>query len=496
MFTQRMSDRLKILRMQNRTLGRLSITSGSLFAYATSIALGVASLLIATWLWCCWCSFPANPWNDLRVAPAVAWHHGISIYSSAADGPVSTWIYGPLPLLLMWPAGLATSAAGALQIAGAIHITLTVAALTFTCMLWPASPQAKSKPQYWQRRIAAALFCVLLVRSQSSGYQVYCVDAPGLVFGLFALLSLSHRRYWIAATCAAAAAACKQTLISVALAELIWLFVAVSPRAAWCQLGRCLAVGFAMAVIAVSCVGGPGLWHTMVELPGRLPWTEPAARIRDCASYLLIYVALPCAVMIIWRDFFFRRNSPLILPSIAFLCALPLGMVGFLKIGGNVNSLHSFWLWFPPCLAALTTGKFFDRLGDQGSLVLAMGTVAVASVWLQISDLSVLPRVQAYREATYLAARLPEKIWFPLNPLITLYSDGRFYHDLDGLCERSTAGQPLTDEHFAAHIPRTRQASATLLPVGWGLWGSTEGRLPKDTPVRAFGMWRIDGYLE
>ena len=213
----------------------------ALFNKATWISLGCALVLSAVWLWCCWCSFPGIPWNDTRVAPAVALHKGISIYSLANSGPVSTWIYGPLPLLVMWPAGLASNATRAIEVAGAM---------------------------------------------------------------------------------------------------------------------------------------------------------------------------------------------------------------------------------------------------------------ALASLWLKISRLPVLPNVQAYREGTYLAARMPEKIWFPLHPLVTLYSDGRFYHDLDGLCERTFAGQRPTDPHFFAHVPRQRRVSATLLPVGWGLADIAEGRLPPDNPVRTFGLWRLDGVPE
>lgn len=158
--------------------------------------------------------------------------------------------------------------------------------------------------------------------------------------------------------------------------------------------------------------------------------------------------------------------------------------------------MHSFWLWFPPTLVALLTDRSFARLGQGGCLALAMLAAAVASLWLQLSTLRVRPNVQAYQEAAELAARLPEKIWFPLHPLVTLYSDHRFYHDYDGLGERVAAGQRLTDEHYFAHMPRHRQVIATLLPIGWGPADLGEARLPPNTPVTTFGHWRLDGTLD
>ncbi len=431
----------------------------------------------------------------MRIAPAVALHHGISAYSTATAGPVSTWTYGPMPLLLLWPAGLASSAIGAIEIAGAIHIGLTLIALTLTSVYWPAPLEAATSARDRQIRLAAALLCVLLVRNETSGYVVYCVDAPGIIFGLLALLTLARRRYWLAAGCAAAAAACKQTLLGVGLAQFVWLFATVSPHAAWRHVGRCVLAGSAIAIAAMGYFGIPGLWYVLIGLPSRFPWAPLLPRISDHATYLLLHVVLPILVMLVWRRFFFSRRSPGLLPAIAFFCALPFSLAAFFKNGGNVNSLHSFWFWFPPTLILVTTGKSFARLGHLGCLALAVATLVLASLWLQISVLPVLPSVQAYREATYLAARLPGKIWFPTQPLVTLYSDGRLYHDLDGLRVRTIAGQTITDEHFFAYIPAKRQATATLLPIGWGWAGPGEARLPPDTPTMTFGLWQIDGRL-
>lgn len=530
--------------MPARPSGIISPATDRLLSLATGLTLGAAALLTVVWLWCCWCNFPAFPWNDIRVAPAVALHHGISVYSPANSGPASTWIYGPMPLIVLWPAGLARSAIGAIEIAGSIHIGFTVLALTLTCLLWPATavplplskhsaqaaperiggtrppdgsarcapekmrPEAAFHPDQlhghgsagagptWPRRLTAALLCVLLVRNQTSGYLVYCADATGLAFGLLSLLALARRQFWLAAWGVAAAAACKQTLVGVGVAQLAWLALTVSPRAAGQHFVRQLLAGSVLAITAIGYFGAPGLWHTMVEIPSRFPWVAVSDRLREHRPYLLLHVALPVALMLGGRKYFLAPSAPALLPALAFGCTLPLSIAGFMKIGGNVNSLHGFWLWFPPVLAAGVQGDILGRLGRYCSLALALLALLVASLWLQTSRLSALPNVQAYREATYLAGRMPEKIWFPMHPLVTLYSDGRLYHDSDGLRERAFAGQAVTAEHFFAQMPRLRQASATLLPVGWGLADLADARLPADTPVTSFGQWRVDGRLE
>jgi hypothetical protein len=480
--------------MQNLPGRKRTDATGSLLGWLTIATLILAVLLTGIWLWSCWCSFPSIPWNDIRIAPAVALHHGISIYSPRDNGPVSTWIYGPLPLFLLWPAGLASTALGAIEIGGAIHIGFTVFGVTLICLLWPAETGKTPPTQNWPLRLAAAVICVLLVRSEAAGYLVYTADAPGVVLGLLSLLALSRGHPWTAAGCAAAAVACKLTLLGVGAAQVVWMLVRFSPRAAAQQLARCVVAGVMLAGPAVIFFGGPGLWHTMIELPGRFPWAPVlSARLGLYAGHLVLYVGMPLAVMIFWRRFFFSRESSLLLSSLAFLFLLPLGIAAILKIGGNVNSLDSFGLWLPPTLVVLVTGRTFARFGPAGRLALAASSAALASLWLQLTPLRMQPNTQAYREAMYLAARLPKKIWFPLHPLVTLYSDGRFYHDFDGLGERVLAGQRLTDEHYFAHMPAHRQVIATLLPIGWGPADTAEARIPKDTPVNRFGNWRLDG---
>lgn len=484
------------LGMRVRIPEKAIASAHSLLGRSTWLILALAGLLTVTWLWSCWCSFPSIPWNDIRVAPAVALHHGISIYSVAGAGPVSTWVYGPMPMLLLWPAGLASSAIGAMETAGAIHIGLTVLTFALTCAFWPVPPGPEAKSQDKQRRLAAAILCVLLVRNDAAGYIVYNADAPGVVFGLLALLAMSRRLDWAAAVCAVSAMACKQTLLGVALAQFIWLFLTVSPRAAWQQLGRCVVVGALFAVAAVAYFGWSGLWHTMIEIPSRFPWAAIPGRLTYHTSYLLLHIGLPILVMVIWRRFFFSRNSPVLLPALAFFCTLPLSFAGFLKIGGNVNSLHSFWLWFPPTLVALVSGRSYARFSASGCLALAILAGIIASTWIQFSTLRVRPNDQAYHEAAFLARRLPGKIWFPMHPIITLYSDGRFYHDFDGLGERVLADQRLTNEQYFAHMPPDRQITATLLPFGWGPADPAEARLPPGTPVSTFGFWRLEGTFD
>jgi hypothetical protein len=80
-----------------------------------------------------------------------------------------------------------------------------------------------------------------------------------------------------------------------------------------------------------------------------------------------------------------------------------------------------------------------------------------------------------------------------MHPSVTLYSDGRFYHDFDGILERTIAGQRLSDAHFFSGLPARHRVTATLLPIGWGPADQTEARLPSNLPVSVYGNWQLQG---
>lgn len=478
--------------MPNGTPGKSSASTDAAFNRMTWMALALATLLTALWLWSCWCSFPGNPWNDIRLSPAVALHLGISVFQPPGTGPASTWAYGPLPPLVMWPAGLASTARGALEAGGALHIGLWLLAFALIGRFWPATNPPDSPVRDWQRRLAAVLLCVLLLRNEVAGYTVYTADATGMIFALLGSLALVRDRYWLAAFCASAAVACKQIMVGVGAAQVLWLFLAVSPREALRHIGRGAVTAIALALLMVLLFDGRGLWQILFEMPAKYRWAPSIqARIAERIPYLLVHVAAPVVLMIAARRFFLARQSPGLLPSLSFLCTLPLCFAGFLKNGGNINSLHSFWLWFPPALIAVVTARPFARFGAAGCLALAILPVAVASLWLQTTRLRLRPNVQAYVEAAELTQQLPHQVWFPMNPIVTLYSDRRLYHDYDGLLVYAHCGYRPDDTQYAAWMPRHRKVVATLLPVGWGPANTAEARLPADAVVRTFGTWQL-----
>ena len=98
----------------------------------SSFALVATTLGMIGYLWGAWCEFPFHPWNDVRLAPAFAVRHGINPYPLLEGGPLFTWIYGPVGILVNLPATWATTALGAIQTASVLNALTVLAPLAMT----------------------------------------------------------------------------------------------------------------------------------------------------------------------------------------------------------------------------------------------------------------------------------------------------------------------------------------------------------------------------
>jgi hypothetical protein len=457
---------------------------------ATHLVVLFACALLAVWLWSRICRFPSIPWNDMRLAPTIALSQGWPVYPSAVEGTINTWMYGPLPLLFFWPATWAETAADALMVAAVLNAALTLVPLAFVCFCWPT---ATSPSKNIVGRTAAFLLCLALWPELH--YSVHFSDnlavACGLLSNLMLVRARTSRELWVIAFVATAAIACKQISLGIPLAQVLWIGMTIGRRAAMLQVMRCVVAGALIGGAAIMTFGWQGLWFTLVEVPGGLVWApEPVKRMLMVAGELALYIGLPAVIMIVRRRTF--AQPTLLLPALAWICVLPLGLAGFLKVGGWINSIYSFVLWFPPVITTFLTAQFPERRLRIAQLTAAVIAAAVASVRVtQEQDLPLRPQTAAYRDAERLVVQFPGALWFPVHPLITLYSDRRYYHDEDGLYARVKANKVITPSHANNHLPSAMRGMA--FRNGWSDWGIARSMLPPSSRGSDLGYWTLWG---
>jgi hypothetical protein len=456
------------------------------------VLLALAAAATLTWLWVCWCLFPISVWNDVRLAPSLALLRGVSFYPPQDAGSVTTWMYGPLPAILWAPAALASTAKGAVLAAGTLNVLFNLAAIGATVALWPSSLTRA-------QRLAAGLLATVIWPFAS--FQYLQADNVAIALGLIASLVLVRAtrpaHHWFAALLAVAPIACKQTSVGIAAAQILWLAVTQGRAATRRHVLRCAVAGLALAAVVAGPLDWRGIWFNMVTVPGNLPWApNPVGRAVDMTPELLVQIGVPVALMLLgWRRIF-TRDSRLLLPSLVWLCTLPPNVAAFFKFGGTLNSLQGFSLWLPAAL--LWLGDAAQARPALARRVVALGAIAtmvIAGVRFQrLTAFPTAPATRHYDQAAQLAKEFPGQIWFPWNPLVTAYSEGKFYHAEDGLYMRYLAGRALTPGHTFAGLPPKLQVIA--LPRGGTHWGVALALRPANAQTQDFAYWTLHSWPE
>ena len=440
-------------------------------------------------LWTSLCFFPLPEWNSVRLAPSFMLRFGTTPYPGLDGGALTTWIYGPVPLLLNLPATLAHDSIAALLIAEVITLLCAVGPAALAVLAGPSPDAAATRTD----RTWALLLCLSLW--PNPGLHYIQADNAAVAFGLLSNWLLArrragaHARWGTAALCAALAVWSKQTALGLVLAQSLWLACSAGRAAAVRHAVACAACGLALGGIFVVWFGFDGLWLNLVRIPGRIPFAPDfLERTLAFKLHLAGYVLLPAALLVFAGHAIWRRDSEWLLPVLCWLCLLPAGLVATYRIGGATNSLNAFLYLLPPATLALI-GWLRRRSPGTAHAWTAAAVTAVVFQQLVAAPLVPLHPLTAHLEqAEALAQRYPGRIYFPWHPLVTFFSDRRFYHAEDGLYTRSTVNLEPAPELARRDLPPAWTLSAF---PGWRDEGRFKVLQPPDAKRSFFGKWTL-----
>lgn len=455
---------------------------------ATTAALVLAATIAGGgWIWRCFTLFPVRGWNEIRLIGAFMWAHGTTPYAAPDGGPVTTWIYGPIPLFFHLPATLANSAAGALLISGGINIALTLATVAIVCFKWPTPAPRTSAGA---GRLIAFLISIALW--PASSFEFLQADNVGISLALLSLLSLATPTptplgRWLAAATCAAALACKQTFIGVAVGEIAFLVI----RSDWGTALRHMAkvVGFTgfFYGFAAICFGPSGFIDSVITLPLHQPWVDSFwRRIAESGPQLCVHLLVAMFVLgLALRRNEFRHESLWWLLALVWVCCWPFDLAPLFKDGGSINALHALPLLLPPAMVLVLESRT-----PRWALATALAAFVIFSVRLiVIRPFSMSLHLEHLRQGEHLARTLPEEVYFPWHPVIAYYGEKRFDHSEDGLYIRFLAKRPVEGIRLRRHLPPKMHVLAFLKnELDWHL----VRRLAPPSAVRTdFLAWTI-----
>lgn len=454
---------------------------------AVEVALFVAvAAVLGFRLWTSFCFFPFAEWNDVRLAPSFMLWHGFNPYPGSETGPLTTWTYGPVPLLLNLPAVFASDAAGALLIAGVLNLLVAVVPIALVVWAIPAPLAAATRfTRGW-----ALVLCLAVWPGAS--LQYIQSDNAAVAFGLLSVFFLGSRSpsaAMLAGLTAALAVWSKQTALALIPAQLLWLALAHDRSAAIRHAAICAAAGSALGAGFIVQFGWDGLWLNLVHLPGQFPYSQDfVGRTETLWQALALNVALPLACVVAARRMIFRRDSPWLLPVLMWLFLLPGSLASIYKVGGAANSLNGALHLLPT--AALTAVGWL-RWATPRTAAAWMAAIALGVLLHQLSAaplLPVRPLTAHLASGAVLADRFAGQIYFPWNPLLTFYREHRFYHAEDGLSTRRAASHVRTPELTRRDLP----ASWTITAVpGWRENGAYRELQPTDAQLGALERWSL-----
>jgi hypothetical protein len=451
--------------------------------FGLALILGMAA--VGLWLWGCFCMFSAGGWNAIRLAPSFMWRAGVDPYPGPLAGPVTTWIYGPLPILVQWPATLAHNVVTALMVSGVINLLLAVIPLAGVVQT-QATPGTPMATRAWALLLALACWPAVNL--------IFCLaDNTAMACGLIVVALVAgtgprdHARLWAAAATATLALWSKQTEFGPVLGQIAYLGFRYGGRAAAAQALRTAATGGLFGLVFCGLFGAEGLVYNMFVIPAALPFINPASKLEQYPpyfNYALTYVAGPVLLIVLQAKRLFHREHPALAPVLVFACSIPFNLAGFLTIGGNTNSLHGAVYLLPAACLWLAA----HRPGPGGwpwpaPLVLAAAlAVQVAGQW----PLPMRPQLTGLRQGAALARQFPGQVYFPWNPLLTYFSEGRFDHAEDGLIVRSLAGRPVPPPVVKAYLP---PAMCVVAYHRYIIDGYVRSFIPADAKRATFGEW-------
>jgi hypothetical protein len=282
---------------------------------------------------------------------------------------------------------------------------------------------------------------------------------------------------------------CKQTSLGVPFGQVIWLAATAGMAPALLHGGRLAVAGCGWLAVLLATTDPSRAWYTAILTPAGLPWaSDIVERFMDLLPHFAVHLALPVAS---WAWLTRRRaTADLLLPTLAWLVAWLPGLASVFKIGGTLNNLQGFPLWLPP--AAVVVTATLSRLTSGRVIRIALAVAAIAFLAGRIATRPVRiwqPMIFPYQDARDLSRQLPGRIWFPWNPLVTVFSEGRLYQVEDGLYVRALVGRPVPESVSRRHLPP--RFSGMAVSNQGSTWGIAERLLPRPLEQIDLGSWTL-----
>ena len=466
-------------------------------------------------------------WNGIRISPVFALLHGTPLYPPDEGGTITGNIYPPLATLAYLPCTLLSNPSHVMELGSLLSCVYYL--LAFVVLAWLAVRQWSVQATDAVLVLIAAILLTDFDPPLRYTELMAHADAPGFALaGLALCLVLFAPKgegfAWAIAVGAMVAAAvlAKQSFIGVWFA-LFFLSAICSWRTAACMAAGATLVTTVFCVILVLA----GNWHNFlfncVYIPSHHPWSLHASLLGGASGGGLVAQRLQAVVesilyitptwypwiavggWILWRSRGAAPASPtsrLSAPVWVFVAQVPISLMAFKKIGGDVNDLAAslYFLLFAVCAMAMVIAA--NRAWSAGlraaltiMICVLIGCDTPRFLFLVVNSGHPDPNAPMM---TFLRQH-PEQVYLPWNPLLTSLSDGKDYDFEYGVFDRALAGVPLSYDDYRSHLPSKMRIVAVRRKQPDSAHGTFLSYLPglREVPApQGLEDWRFYGFSQ
>jgi hypothetical protein len=259
-----------------------------------------------------------------------------------------------------------------------------------------------------------------------------------------------------------------------------------------------LALAVLGALSLLLCVlawGWEAVFLNLWRVPAGHPWAAPGALglaiaielfLDACKGAVMAFLGMAaCDGWVGGRGGGLRRwlaDRPWMLPASAAALIFPVSLVGRIKVGGDDNSFHSVYFM------AAAAGMIAARWVSESRPAALRKSVPVAATLITIvgtalydrgpQALDVQFRESLLRREYRFAREHRGEVWFGADPLATIYTDGKAYHQGYGVFDRFLPNLPPTPRQLREHLPPRLRWVSTPPPPFW----RPDGLVPIATP--------------
>jgi len=427
-------------------------------------------------------AFTKNPYNEERIAPAIARAHGLKLYQKEITGPLLCLVYGPNFYLLYLPAALFR------------HVTQTLVFGTLWSLICYNLPIlyyviADSRASLVKRAIPVISFITLSLASYWGTHVMLAVHPDAAACGMAGLglcVIASAERLTLPRVASGvflcvAAIGCKQN----AACALLFLFTIVWWRGGRKWVGNtllCSIIAVTILLLVFRFFNGDldGIWFNNYVVPMRIglvssKWTAAAL---SCYQSMVMPLILVAIIMSndVCRDRFKEWKPQVAAFAIALVVTSVLLSFPAYLIYGGVGNAFAPAIYSMILLPTLWLRSLLLRCSGKDLALTAFGPVAflclvafsTMSLAVRTPELKTTLRRGPSAVVEEYSRHHPGEIYFPFNPVAVYDAGGQFYHSDWGLADRGLAGLAATEEQFLADIPKAARFIAYPIPPGTG----------------------------